>query len=347
MRNLANINRAESKKRIEFIDLAKGVCILQVILIHCGYSFEPAGLRALRMPLYFVLSGLFFKDYGGLISTLWKKTNKLIIPFLFFYLLAHCIIQLNFYIKGTINESPYHIFDFITKSYYFNRPIWFLLCLFWDNIIFLCICRNVKNGIIRGILVLLTGLIGYYFAHESIVLPIQLSPALNSLPFFYLGYLLKRTSLLYPSERKSFEWGLIVVFLGIGISLSVFLDQPCISFLENEIHGNLIIVYITSAAMVIGTLLLCKQIGRLPVISYIGRYSIIPLGVHWVLIHYINKIVPTLPHSALVNFVLTVVISICLIPVFLKYFPYFTAQKDLDINAIKQKAATFVKLPSR
>ena len=30
MRNLANINRAESKKRIEFIDLAKGVCILQV-----------------------------------------------------------------------------------------------------------------------------------------------------------------------------------------------------------------------------------------------------------------------------------------------------------------------------
>lgn len=136
-------------------------------------------------------------------------------------------------------------------------------------------------------------------------------------------------------------------FLGIGISLSVFLDQPCISFLENEIHGNLIIVYITSAAMVIGTLLLCKQIGRLPVISYIGRYSIIPLGVHWVLIHYINKIVPTLPHSALVNFVLTVVISICLIPVFLKYFPYFTAQKDLDINAIKQKAATFVKLPSR
>ena len=93
MRNLANINRAESKKRIEFIDLAKGVCILQVILIHCGYSFEPAGLRALRVPLYFVLSGMFFKDYGGFISTVWKKTNKLIIPFLFFFLLAHCIVS--------------------------------------------------------------------------------------------------------------------------------------------------------------------------------------------------------------------------------------------------------------
>ena len=348
MNNLTNFNnRGGVKKRIEFIDLAKGVCILLVILMHCGVPFEPAGFRALRMPLYFVLSGLFFKDYGGFKSTVWKKINKLIIPFIFFYILAHCIIQLNFFIKGTINESPYHIFDFINESYYFNRPIWFLLCLFWDNLIFLCICRSAKNEIARGILVLITGLIGFYFVREAIVLPIQLSPALNSLPFFYLGYLLKRTSLLYPSERKSFEWGLIVVLLGIGINLSVFLDQPCISFLENEIHGNLIIVYLTSAAMVIGTLLLCKKIGRLPVVSYIGRYSIIPLGIHWVLIHYINKIMPSLPYSTLVIFVLTVTISICLIPVFIKYFPYFTAQKDLDINAIKRKTTAIVKLSSR
>ena len=99
--------------------------------------------------------------------------------------------------------------------------------------------------------------------------------------------------------------------------------------------------------MVIGTLLLCKKIGRLPVVSYIGRYSIIPLGIHWVLIHYINKIMPSLPYSTLVIFVLTVTISICLIPVFIKYFPYFTAQKDLDINAIKRKTTAIVKLSSR
>ncbi len=89
--------------------------------------------------------------------------------------------------------------------------------------------------------------------------------------------------------------------------------------------------------MVIGTLLLCKQIGRLPIISYIGRYSIIPLGVHCILIYYISGIVPTFPQSSLAVFVLTVAISICLIPVFIKYFPYFTAQKDFDINAIRQK----------
>lgn len=311
--------------------------------MHCGSPFEPAGFRALRMPLYFVLSGLFFKDYGGFKPTIWKKVNKLIIPFFFFYLIAYCIIQLNFHIKGTIDECPYLMFDFITKTEYFNRPIWFLLCLFWDNLIFLSIIRITKNEIIRGTLVLLTGLTGYCLICKSITLPIQLSPALNSLPFFYLGYLLKRTTLLYPSERKIFEWGLIIVLLGVGVGISSFLDQPCFSFLENEIHGNLIIIYITSAAMVIGTLLLCKQIGRLPIISYIGRYSIILLGIHWVIIHYLHKIVAPLPYSTHLTFVLTVVISGCLIPIFTKYCPYFTAQKDFDFKSIGQKASTFVK----
>ncbi|MCM1316938.1 MAG: acyltransferase [Bacteroides sp.] len=343
MRNLANINRAESKKRIEFIDLAKGVCILQIILIHCGYSFEPAGLRALRMPLYFVLSGMFFKDYGGFISTVWKKTNKLIIPFLFFFLLAHCIVSFDHLMNGTLDSCPSHLSDLIYGGPYFNYPIWFLLCLFWNNVFFLTIYRATNNEILRGILVMLIGLTGLFLIYKSILLPVQLSPALNSLPFFYFGYLLKRTSLLYPSERKSFEWGLIVILLGIGISLSIFFDQPYIFFFNNTIRGNLIIVYITSAAMVIGTLLLCKQIGRLPIISYIGRYSIIPLGVHCILIYYISGIVPTFPQSSLAVFVLTVAISICLTPVFIKYFPYFTAQKDFDINAIRHKTSAIIK----
>lgn len=123
----------------------------------------------------------------------------------------------------------------------------------------------------------------------------------------------------------------------------IFFDQPYIFFFNNTIRGNLIIVYITSAAMVIGTLLLCKQIGRLPIISYIGRYSIIPLGVHCILIYYISRIIPTFPQSSLAVFALTVAISICLIPVFIKYFPCFTAQKDFDINAIRHKTSAIIK----
>ena len=52
-------------QRIDFIDLAKGVCILLVVVGHCGAPIDIPGYEIVRMPLYFILSGLFFKEYGG------------------------------------------------------------------------------------------------------------------------------------------------------------------------------------------------------------------------------------------------------------------------------------------
>lgn len=63
-----------SKNRIEFIDLAKGICIILVVMYHCGLGGLIPGDKLLRMPLYFVLSGLFFKDYGKA-SLVKKRTN--------------------------------------------------------------------------------------------------------------------------------------------------------------------------------------------------------------------------------------------------------------------------------
>ena len=57
---------SSKKERLHYIDLAKGVCITLVIVGHTGLSITIPGLDAIRMPLYFILSGLFFKDYGGL-----------------------------------------------------------------------------------------------------------------------------------------------------------------------------------------------------------------------------------------------------------------------------------------
>jgi fucose 4-O-acetylase-like acetyltransferase len=76
------------KPRIEFVDLAKGVCILLVIAWHCSAFADeiPNVSRLIRMPLYFVISGLFYKDYGGWLLTIVKKINRLIIPFVFFFL---------------------------------------------------------------------------------------------------------------------------------------------------------------------------------------------------------------------------------------------------------------------
>ena len=72
------------KVRIDFIDLAKGVCIVLIVLGHTGIAVDYPGLTLMRTPLYFALSGLFFKDYGGFMQFLVRKTNKILIPFLFY-----------------------------------------------------------------------------------------------------------------------------------------------------------------------------------------------------------------------------------------------------------------------
>ena len=57
-----NTNKA-STKRIEFVDLTKGFCICLVVILHvfgesAGNTFNT--LNLFMMPLYFILSGLFF-----------------------------------------------------------------------------------------------------------------------------------------------------------------------------------------------------------------------------------------------------------------------------------------------
>ena len=86
-----------------------------------------------RMPLYFILSGLFFKDYGGFKYFMVKKTNKLAIPWLFFFVLN--IIFFPFLLCGlfpTLYEKPvvgtnYFFCFYFEKSNNMPSAIWFLL----------------------------------------------------------------------------------------------------------------------------------------------------------------------------------------------------------------------------
>lgn len=79
-------------RRIDFVDLTKGVCIILVVMAHIGGAFDQLDkhsmLSCFRMPLYFFISGIFFKPYEGLYGFIIRKTNKLIIPFIFFYVSA-------------------------------------------------------------------------------------------------------------------------------------------------------------------------------------------------------------------------------------------------------------------
>ena len=274
------------KQRIDFIDLAKGVCILLVVLGHCNVHIPFIGFNMLRMPLYFILSGLFFRDYGGFAQFTVKKINKILIPFLFFYLVSYIPFYICEYISpGLIQTQASGLMDVFNNRQFFNGPIWFLLCLFFVNLLFCAIKLNIRNEWGVCFAVVSIGLFGVLLGNLGIFIPMYLDVAMTTLPYFYMGYLLNRTNLLYPNRFDKYNILLALIGYGITYLITIYFDAPHPSFHYNIIHGNIALNYIGSFTCVIAVLLLCKTIKHLPIVSYCGRYSIIILCIH----HMVNR----------------------------------------------------------
>lgn len=313
-------NQLITRKRIEFIDLAKGVCIILVVMLHCDINFSLPQLRLLRMPLYFILSGLFFKDYGGWGRLLEKKINRILIPFLFFCLLTYLILKICEYFN--LNRTVDSILDTVR----FNFPIWFLLCLFFVNLLYGVISQYIRNQVAMTIVCLLLGLFGYLLDTYSLRIGLYIDGALAAMPFFQFGVLLKKTPLLFPNKYDNYSWVIGMGMLVIGYVLVSLAGDPAIGFRDNSYVGNILITWLLSAITVVGTLLVLKSVRWCPFISYVGRYSIIVLGLHAIFIQALIQLGFDMGSEML--FFICLFITWLSIPVCRKYLPWFTAQKD-------------------
>ena len=336
------------KKRIDFIDLAKGFCIILVVWSHCLNFIGLATplnlmLGAFRMPLYFFLSGLFFKQYEGFVGFLKRKINKLLIPFLFFYVIGAILLPNLLNLVGytvrncnTLGITSLYAFFSPTIRTFPNGPIWFLICLFWLNVlfygIFLLSSQFKKNNVL--ILVLLSfvcGFVGWMLGQKSIqVLPMYIDTALTAMPFYCLGYICnKHTDILYPNKTDKY----IICIIPFLIAFTYFFAVKT-NFQEN-IFGNVFFMYSTGITGTLMVMLLAKLFHRLPLISYWGRYSIIILCTHQLVIQFVTLIlrkiiVDVSPWSLLIMvFIITMGLCLLIIPFCIKYLPYVTAQKDV------------------
>ena len=333
----------EGKPRIEFIDLAKGVCILLVVTGHVIESVNISCpiLFCLRMPLYFCLSGLFFKPYNGFTDFLRRKTNKLLIPFVFFYLFSYLVYALgNILVGRSLSEARFHLLDLFFNDSFFNIPLWFLLCLFEMNMLSYLLVKlgnKLKGGIIAGMI--FCAFIGFYCARNNVSNPLFLLTSFTCIPFFFLGYFLKRTNLLLPSTHHTIEILTAAVFVLIACIIAFTCDTPPrIQYFRNTIvSGNFLQIYICSTLLVCGLLLICKQIGRLPIISYFGRYSIIILCTHLLISPISGTIIMKLSelgylsesYCPYLNLLVVLSSMFAIIPFARRFLPYFVAQKDL------------------
>lgn len=323
-----SITSKSTKPRIEFIDLAKGICILLVVLVHHKIGASIPMLTALRMPLYFVLSGLFFKEYSGFIHFLIMKINRLIIPFCFFMGLYMLVELPRISLHGIINTFKTPFIEPVVA----NIPIWFLLCLFFVNLFYYVLHTRINNMTVKALVVAFLGIIGVVLGYYDTYLPLFIGNAFSATPFFFVGIVLRKMPILYESKHDGALYILAVVLLVATFTYCALQGDPAFIARLNYFKGNPIEIYIVSIVAVVGFLLLCKALKWMPILSYIGRYSIIVLGLHVIFRDYGYVVIEKTIHYQIANwqaFVLSFILSWILIPVFRKFFPKFTAQDNL------------------
>lgn len=319
------------KQRIEFIDLAKGICVILVVLGHCGVSNDIPGWEIVRMPLYFVLSGLFFKTYGSWFSFFVRKVNKILVPFLFFYLISYILFYFlqSFYPSLLITLAK-GVLDLFDNRHYFNGPTWFLLALFWCSLIFCAIMVYLKKEWQRLLTLTLLSLFGWYLGYKDIFVPLFLDVALTTLPFYAMGYYLKKTPILFSKQPWYIDLCIAVLLWGISFLLSKYTNYM-MAFHYNNVGG--IESYLLAAVSVMSIIFLSKAINYIPFVSYLGRYSIIVLCIHH-MVYRPLKVILALPQLEWANNVyilaiLTLLITAAFIPLCIRLIPWFVAQKDL------------------
>ena len=295
----------------------------------------------LSLPLFFVLSGLFFKEYGGYSRLLVKKVNTLLIPFIFFYLGNYLMRDaLQLLLPGSVPSEGGGLLDVFRIRLFHNNPLWFLLALFWQHLIFGAIVKLSKKWQVQVLLVAVVGALGWALGHYEVFVPCDVDLGMTELPFFYFGYLLKRTPILYPNKYDRYNIVFALVLIGIALSIYYLCGRGVPHMSVNVLPRPWVVIMCGCASFVVAALLICKVIKRVPVVSYVGRYSIIVLCTHMPVSVFVGYLTGKIGlHFYMSSTLFTLLICLGLIPLFVRFLPWFVAQKDLIPMPQARKAA--------
>lgn len=206
-----------TSSRLDFMDAAKCIGILLVVLGHCT-TFPSEGLLhriptfiySFHMPLFFIISGFFLKPLP-LKDSCCKYLKIYIKP----NLVVTAIVMLTLIIESTING----VFDFkadvLDVALCTERrlgPIWFLYALFGTCFLYQMIysCRLKTRLIIIAIAVALGTASSTY-----LTLPFHVQSSLFALVFVEFGRLMREKNLIDKVKHMPWYWYILPLLIFI------------------------------------------------------------------------------------------------------------------------------------
>ncbi len=89
-----------NSKRLDWVDVAKGICIISIIIGHLGISWINKIVYVYHLPVFYIIAGYFFKK-TDIPVFLKKKSKRLLLP----YWITSAVICVLSVIKASINGT--------------------------------------------------------------------------------------------------------------------------------------------------------------------------------------------------------------------------------------------------
>lgn len=256
-------------ERKSYIDVAKGIAMLLVVMQHTGGMLDP-GIRLLckvDVPLFFLVSGyLAYKPYIDIKKQFVKLIKRVFIPFVLACLFAALYFQDN-------------VLDIFISSG--KRGYWFLEALFLMKLLFWIIYKNKRILITGGLIIEACLLILSKYGSDTLDGILCISYMSRYFPCLLAGAIIKMTNYHALSNKWYGAMLSIIAFVGLGI----YFKSTNISFIAHVLGY--------AAAAVLAFMVIKRYTDSLPKwihksFSYIGIYSLNIYIIHWYFVSYVN-----------------------------------------------------------
>ena len=317
-----------SKERNTVIDFAKGATILLMLLDHVsvGSSF----ITSFHMPLFFILSGYFFKDIP-LSKTVVKKAKGLLIPYVVTDLTLTVIEIIKLSMIEGVNlqeEILTRVVGFLTGNN--HHATWFFVVLFLSHIIYATIVKiTQKSKVLYTILVLLVSVAGYYISTPKTFIPYQIDLSMMCVIYIAIGHMCSKYLDKIPKLAKyiGLAVSLVIWVIGIyegGIVLS-FRYFPLYSLcVISSVCGTYVMMYVY------------KYLDKIPyfntLMRWYGRNTLTIMFMGCICLHIIYWGDNVFPDNVAISFLLQVLVITVLLIVWDKIKQFIKkrkAQKDV------------------
>lgn len=277
---------AQEKKRLAWLDIAKGICMISVIAGHLKVDWVNRVVFAYHLTVFFLLSGYTLKNnlsWGGVK----KRFRSLMLPYGVTCLAVTAMDVVNLLIRGETSaigkKLVYDLLRSLAASGSITAigqwdiggrigAIWFLPALFFAATGVQLLLRYVKHSPLRY-LISLTAAVAAVLSAKVIWLPFSIQSALLAMPVVLLGYDLKQWGLVDKLNWKHFLLGLILYIPAVLANQSKIYYVSCVM-------SNPVITPVVALASSICVLYLSQKLEGCKSLAWVGRNSVYFLCIH-------------------------------------------------------------------